>query len=536
MCDHKFMSMPSTQQQDHGVVVPSKRFQISWVWLFPVMAASAAGYMFANEWLSRGPEIYIEFPNAPGIRAGKTSLIYRGVVAGEVDRVELDPKLEKVEVRVRLKKFAEGIARQGSTFWIDQPVLSLSGASGIDSLINGNSIQASMGSGQYSTRFAGSENAPVVSPNKVHDLIKLRGAIAPYLDAGTPIYFRGVAVGVVKTKGLDSNNEPYLDVLIDDQYDGLLRVNARFWVMHPTDVKIGSGVFKINFSGLKTLLFGAINFDFFGDEGDRIGNSAEFELYGNLSAAKATSAPITLEFNNGQGLLPGETQLRYMGVPVGVVEKVTAAEGKVIVVARLQPGYEMLRRKGSLFSILRPNISLQKVTGLETLVSGIYIDCIPGSGGPIAGRFSGANQEDADLIEYEQGGFEVTLRTFATKISAGTPVLFRGVRVGKITRKELIKGGSGVNLTASIKREYASLLRENTRFWNAGGVRISGGLIQLNVQATALESRALGGVEFATPDASTAGEAVKQGHVYDLYDAPKKDWLQWLPQTFPAKN
>ena len=168
--------------------MPKKRLQISWVWLFPVMAASAAGYMFAHDWLSRGPEITVDFLNAPGIRAGKTELIYRGVVAGIVDKVELDAKLEKVEVHVRLQKFAEGIAREGSTFWIDQPVISLSGASGIDSLINGNSIQASMGAGAYSARFPGSENAPVVSLNKIHDLIRLRGAIAPYLEASSPVY------------------------------------------------------------------------------------------------------------------------------------------------------------------------------------------------------------------------------------------------------------------------------------------------------------------------------------------------------------
>jgi paraquat-inducible protein B len=531
------MSTPSTPQKDHGVVVPSKRLQISWVWLFPVMAASAAGYMFANEWLSRGPVIHIEFPNAPGIRAGKTALIYRGVVAGEVDRVELDSKLEKVEVRVRLKKFAEGIARQGSTFWIDQPVLSLSGASGIDSLINGNSIQASMGTGPYSTSFIGSENPPVVSPNKVHDLIRLRGSIASFLDAGTPVYFRGVAVGVVKSKGLDSNRAPYLDVLIDEQYEDLLRVNARFWVVHPTDVKIGSGVFKIDFSGLKTLLFGAINFDFFGEEGDKIGPSAEFQLYGNASAAKATSAPITLEFTSGQGLLPGETQLRYMGVPVGMVEKVTAAEGKVLVVARLQPGYEMLRRKGSLFSILRPTISLQKVSGLETLVSGIYIDCIPGPKGPEGTRFNGISQEDAALVNFQDQGFDVVLSATSSKIGVDTPVIYRGVQVGKITRKDLAPGGGGVQLTASVKYRYASLLRENSRFWNAGGVKISGGLINLNVQSSVLESKGLGGVEFSTPSGDAAGAPVKEGYRYDLYDAPKKEWLDWIPSIpLPKSN
>jgi hypothetical protein len=88
---------------------------------------------------------------------------------------------------------------------------------------------------------------------------------------------------------------------------------------------------------------------------------------------------------------------------------------------------------------------------------------------------------------------------------------------------------TAVVLTTSIRNEYASLLRENTRFWNISGVRISGGLINLNVQAGAFESRGLGGVEFATPTGTAGGEAVKPGHTYDLYDSPKKEWLLWTP-------
>jgi paraquat-inducible protein B len=521
------MNTPSHPQKDHGVIVPKKRFQISWVWLFPVMAASAAGYMFAHEWFSKGPEITIDFSNAPGIRAGKTALIYRGVVAGEVNAVDLDSKLEKVEVHVRLKKSAEGIACEGSTFWIDQPVISLSGASGIDSLINGNSIQASMGKGSFCARFTGSENAPVVSLNKIHDLIRLRGAIAPYLDAGSPVYFRGVAVGVVKTKGLDEHKQPYLDVLIDEQYEDLLRTNARFWVMKPTDVKVGSGILQIDFTGLKTLLFGGISFDFFGAQGDLISGSPEFQLFASASAAKATSTPITLEFKDGQGISEGDTQLRYLGIPVGFVEKVTPREGKVVVEARLQPGYDLLRRKGSLFSVVRPTLSLQKFSGIESLVSGVYIDCNPGPKGPESSRFSGINQEDSEMIDYQKDGFEVVLVAPSSKIGVSTPVIYRGVIVGKITRKDLAPGGGSVRLTASIKPRYASLLRQNSRFWNAASMKISGGLISLNVQSSVLESKGLGGVEFSTPSGDAAGGAIKEGYQFDLYDSPKKEWLQW---------
>jgi paraquat-inducible protein B len=523
------MSTPSNPLQDHGIVVPKKRLQISWVWLFPVMAASAAGYMFAHDWLSRGPEIVIDFLNTPGIRADKTELIYRGVAAGIVDKVELDAKLEKVSVHVRLKKSARGIAREGSTFWIDQPVISLSGASGIDSLINGNSIQASMGTGAFSAHFTGSENAPVVSLNKIHDLIRLRGAIAPYLDAGSQVYFRGVVVGVVRTKALDEHNQPYLDVLIDEQYEDLLRGNARFWITSPTSVKIGSGVLKIDFSGLKTLLFGAINFDFFGDMGDRVSKGAEFQLYDNATAARANSEPIILEFNNAQGILPGETQLRYLGVPVGIVEKVKPANGKALVTARLVPGYETLRSKGSVFSVTRPVISLQKVSGLETLVSGIYIDCIPGAKGPAVDRFKGVTQEQAALIQPGDPGFRVVLNSPSTKIGVGSEVRYRGITVGRVIKKALSPDGQNISLTLTIDNQYAPLLHVHSRFWDSSGVNISGGLISLNVRAPALESSALTCIDFATPEGVAMGDPVQPGHVYTLFSSPKKDWLQWMP-------
>jgi paraquat-inducible protein B len=518
--------------RDHGVVAPRKRIRISWVWLFPVLAALAAGTMFYRNWSNEGPTIYVQFAAAPGMKPEKTLLYYRGVEAGMVTGVKLGKNLDNVLVKVRLHKHAEDLAREGTLFWIDQPVFNLAKPSGIQSLIEGNSLQARKGSGPPSYFFVGSDEVPL-APLEAEPLhIRLTASTIPAVETGAEVTYRGLPVGLVRQKGLDENGVPYLEVGFTSRYASLVKDTSRFWVVPPVTAKLGAGIFQLDLSSLKSFLLGGIAFDNSGNEGVQATSHENIPLYADETMARCSSDPITLEFRNGQGLVAGLTQLRYLGLPVGVVEKVDPSEGKVVVTARLLPGYEMLRRKGSIFSIMRPVLELQKVSGLETLVSGIYIDCIPGAKGSQTSRFNGISQEEAELIDYQDEGFDVILTAPSSKIGVGTPVIYRGVRVGKITRKDLTPGGSGVRLTASVKHRYASLLRENSRFWNAGGVKISGGLISLNVQSSVLESKGLGGVEFSTPSGDAGGAQVKEGYQYDLYDSPKKEWLQWAIPPF----
>ena len=525
------MTTQDSSHDDHGVIAPKKGLRISWVWLFPVLAAFAAATMFYRNWSNEGPTIYAQFASAPGIKPEKTLLYYRGVEAGTVMGLELGKNLDTVLVKVRLRKYAEDLARGGTLFWIDQPVFNLAKPSGIESLIEGNSLQARKGSGPPTYFFVGSDEVPLAPLEGEPLMIRLTSSSIPPVETGAEITYRGLPVGLVRKKGLDENGVPYLEIGFAKRYVNLVKTSSRFWIITPLSAKLGAGILQLDISSLKNLLLGGIAFDNFDNQGSVVESNAQLPLYASETMAHTTSAPITLEFKDGQGLTEGMTQLRYLGVPVGVIDKVSPQSGKVLVSAHFLPGYEMLRRKGSTFSIVRPSFQLPKVSGLETLVSGIYIDCIPGPKGPESSRFEGISQEDAELVDYQEGGFEVILTTAATKISIGTPVIYRGVVVGKITRKDLASGGSGVRLTASVKTRYSSLLRENSRFWNAGGVKISGGLISLNVQSSLLESKGLGGVEFSTPS-DDASAAVKEGYHYDLYDSPRKEWLQWaLPNV-----
>ena len=57
-----------------------------------------------------------------------------------------------------------------------------------------------------------------------------------------------------------------------------------------------------------------------------------------------------------------------------------------------------------------------------------------------------------------------------------------------------------------------------SRFWNAGGISVSGGLSGLKIRTESLETILTGGLAFYTPEDGRNAPAVQNGHVFRLYD------------------
>ena len=510
---------PREEPTDQGEIVERSSLRVSWAWIFPLMAAAAAAWLFWSNWKSKGPEIEIRFDSAPGLQAGKSPLIYRGVEAGKVTRIKLDQTLGKVVVTVQLKAFASGLARETTDFWIDQPEVSLEQVSGLDAIIQGNSIRARLGSGPPATQFEGLSKPPLAPLEAPSLVLTLHAREIPFLGRGAPIYYRGVAIGAVKEKGLDENGFPVLYVVIDEQFSHAVRSNARFWCVSATSVQAGPGGLKLNLAGLAALLQGGVAFDFFDAPGDEVTNGARFELFANEQAARLSTAPLRISFDDGQGLLAGQTQLRYLGMPVGLVNEARPdpSTGKVEVVARLESGYDILRRAGTVFSLIRPRISLQGVSGLETLVSGVYIECVPGPPGEPAERFIGRTSSDQarDIAEAENEGINVTLRAKdIPSIGKGTPVHYRGLIVGEVKEKALNETNAPF-LSLRIRKEFAQTVRRNSRFWRQPASSVQAGPGVLKMDVVGLEALLQGGIQFDVFE--KPAEAAGNGAQFELF-------------------
>jgi len=517
----------TAEPKDHGKVVHGRR-GLSLAWLFPLVALVAAGWMYFDYLDSIGPEIEIHFREAPGMEEGKTQLIFRGLRAGTVTKVHLNKELDEAIVHVRLEKFAAGLAVETTEFWIEQPEFSLQGATGLTSLIQGNSLRARKGTGKKRLHFSGRDTSPLLGDEETGIPIRLESEQTQPLSRGALVIYRGVQVGRVREQSLSPTGKPYIDIEVESGKRSLLKTSSRFWTVPASSVTMGPGGIRVDLTALDTLLQGAVAFDDFGASGALLEDGSTAVLLESEALAKACGPPINISFPIGRGLRAGQTRLTYLGVPVGMVTDVKTIDGRVQTTARLNPGFEFLRLSGSSFTLVEPELSLQGVSGLETLITGVVIECEPGRGSALKTTFNGRVPKDENIVvEQSEAGRKFRLVSRATSAGEGAPVLYRDLQVGVVLDKSLSKDGQNVELVVGIQSEYAHLVRQNSVFWDERGLRGSIGFLNIDLRAAMPLPIGGGGgaIAFGTPD--KAGPPAQSNAVFTLYDKPRREWKKW---------
>lgn len=226
---------------------------------------------------------------------------------------------------------------------------------------------------------------------------------------------------------------------------------------------------------------------------------------------------IHIEFENASGVAAGETTLRYRDVVIGTVDAVNFSSdlSKVIVSARVEKAVAPFMDAESQFWVVRPEVTAEGVSGLSTVLSGVYIEGNwDGTPGEKQTRFTGL--ESRPLIDNNEKGTRVTLRTADGNImSAGSPVFYRGVQVGRTESPQLSENGSVVTVDAFIESPHDRYLTTATRFWDTSGFQVSFGADGLKLDVGSFAALISGGIAFNT--FFSGGEAIEPGQDYELY-------------------
>jgi len=242
---------------------------------------------------------------------------------------------------------------------------------------------------------------------------------------------------------------------------------------------------------------------------------------------------ISIVFNDAAGIEPG-SEIVHRGVTVGVVRDMTLTTDlqSVSVSAELRTDAAGLAVDGTTFWVVRPEVSLERISGLETLVGPQYIAIQPGdSGGDRLGSFVALDAPPRNAPA-DSDALRLTLRADRLgNLSAGSPVLYREIRVGSVRGAYLSDDSTGVLVTIDIEPRYATLVHEHTRFWRSGGVGFDFGLFSgLSVEADSLDALLNASISLATPESQRKrGERSKSGDAFDLSASVDADWLKWTP-------
>ncbi|MDY7107576.1 MAG: MlaD family protein [Planctomycetota bacterium] len=240
---------------------------------------------------------------------------------------------------------------------------------------------------------------------------------------------------------------------------------------------------------------------------------------------------ISVQLPDGHGLRVGDP-VRYRGITVGEIRaaELTDDGERIVVTASLHAKADRLARAGTRFWIVRPELRLTGIEGLETLIGPRYLAALPGEGtGRRQRTFIGLPQPPV-VESIQPGDLEIILEAPRRgSLRPGAPVTYRQVRIGTILSVGLASDGSIVEARGHIEKAYRQLVRAETRFWDAGGVEAALGISGLSLELESLEEVITGGVALAVPPPERAGDVVHTGHRFTLHTQPDDDWLDWQP-------
>lgn len=227
---------------------------------------------------------------------------------------------------------------------------------------------------------------------------------------------------------------------------------------------------------------------------------------------------ITISFDNASGIKAGETTIKYRDVTVGEVETVEFDDGLsvVLVHARIDKTVAPYLDDDAQFWVVRPDVSVRGITGLDTVLSGVYIEGNWDTDPDVA-QFEFTGLEQPVLTLAGQQGIRIILRAEdGGSVAAGAPVLHKGLEVGYLEKPELSFDGTQVVVTAFIESPFDRRITSSTRFWDTSGFSVSFGTGGVSLDVNSLASLIEGGIEFDT--IVSGGDPVNDGQIFDIFN------------------
>ncbi len=227
---------------------------------------------------------------------------------------------------------------------------------------------------------------------------------------------------------------------------------------------------------------------------------------------------IEIVFQQAEGVTANKTAVRYRDVDIGVVRSVRFSDDltSVIVTAEIDSKVAEYLSVNSNFWIVSPQISLTGVSGLSTLLSGVFIEFDPGEKGEYQTRFNGLDEQPS-IRSYVKGTSYLLEAEEFTSLVLGSRVFYRRLPVGEVTSFKLGEGGEYVQVRIFVESPYDQYVYKETNFWNSSGFKLDYNTKGLSLEMESVSSLLWGGIAFDTPDDIKALRLASSESVFPLF-------------------
>jgi paraquat-inducible protein B len=211
---------------------------------------------------------------------------------------------------------------------------------------------------------------------------------------------------------------------------------------------------------------------------------------------------ITISFRAAAGLKAGESNLKFKDINIGTVSalRFSADHQRILVTVGTTAEMRDLLTDDSQFFIVKPELFAGSLRGIGTLLSGPFIEMVPGTSSQ-HDQHDFIGLEDPPVLEADTPG-----TTFLVKadrlgsLSVGSPVFFRDMSVGQVLGWDLGNMAENAMLHVFVRRPFDTYVNDSSRFWNASGIKIDLGGTGVSIEVASLKALLLGGIGFETPD------------------------------------
>lgn len=433
-----------------------------------------------------GVPMTLKLASGEDILEGSTKVMYRGLEAGFVREIQFNNDEQRsVTAHIMLDPRAELILRENTKFWIVKPKISPGGVENLRLLISGPHITFQPGTGSFQNSFEILSEPPPQKPLRPGRTFVLTSDESVSLSNNSPVYFKDISVGKIIDVALDKSGKTIkASIYLYEQYLHLLSQQSIFWLHKGLEMKADFSGIDLSTGPLVRMLYGGISFT----TPDQLSKKkltpptegTEYKLYSNYKTA-IESAPelqppgkkFLIISQNAQSLSVGAPIL-HKNIKIGYIEdfQFTQSQREVLIECFVEKTFErLITTKTRFFNTSGITVSggidgINVQTGsLQSIISG-GIGCVnfteavpipPDTPYPLYNNLDEALQA---------GEIELTIHFEKTHgLKQGSPLKYKGIDVGKITKILLSENLQIVTAKVKVKKKIAELFRAQTRFW-----------------------------------------------------------------------